>query len=213
MVAYSTLITDKGTDGSIKSWVNHDGVPSTTILAEAEAWIYQRLRARQNMTVATGTLTASSDTIGLPTGYRAPRHLMFTATASSAKSIPTRKPLEFVEDNFEYDGSGNRTEGRPIWWATDESNIQFEKLADQNYPYRFRHYRAMPALGTATETNFLTQEYPTLLKAACLYRAYEFLRNEREKLYWRSEAEREIQAVNYEADLERMDEYMVMEVG
>ena len=56
---YSDLVATKTTAGSIKQWLNHDGVPSTTILEEAEAWVYQRLRIRQMITSSAGTLTTS----------------------------------------------------------------------------------------------------------------------------------------------------------
>ncbi len=199
---YTTLVADRDTDGSIKNWVNDSRVPSTTILTEAEAWLYQRLRVRQNLQTATGTLSTGNDTIALPTGYRGRYFFMFTGTATTAKFVPRSSLLDFVINQFSYDASGNRVQGLPRYWATDSTNIQFDVQADKNYPYLFKYYGSLAALAGGNETNFLTDDYPTLLKAACLYRAYEHLKNDREKLYWLGVAEKEAMAANAESDQE-----------
>lgn len=203
MTTYTNLVASKTTEGSIKQWVNNSYVPSTTILTEAEAWIYQRLRVRQMLTSTTGTATASSTAITLPDRYRQAVNLMFTPNGVVAQSYPQKKTLQELLQNYTYDGTGVRSAGRPLMYAADASELKFEKMTDQAYPYQFDYYQAMPALtGTATETNFLTQDYPKLLRSTCMALAYEFLKNNAEKVYWLGIAQAEINQANIESDLE-----------
>ena len=203
MQDYKTLIADRDCDGSIKNWVNHNKVPSTAILIEAQQWIYQRIRVRQMLTTLPAASTAiGDDTIALPADYRQPFMFMFIANASVAKSIPKYKLLDFVLSQFNYQADGTRTQARPRFWTTDESNIQFETQADKVYPYFFKYYGAPADLGPNDQTNFLTSRYPRLLRVVCVAFAYEHLKNEREKLYYLKIGEGEIFEVNKESDLE-----------
>ena len=151
------LIGDRDQDGSIKNWCNNSSVPAATVLTEAEAWIYQRVRCRQMLATATGTLASGTDTITLPTRYRQPYFLFFAGTSTVGKHIPSHKPLDFVKSKWSYDGAGVRSTGRPQFWSTDAANIQFEVNADQAYSYDFTHYEALAALSSTTRS----------LKTAC----------------------------------------------
>jgi len=214
MSTYTVLTGAKTTEGSIKEWLNHSGAPSATLLTEAQSWIYQRLRVRQMITTATGTLAADADTITLPTGYKGSVLFMFTGSSSVSKAHVTKKTIDFVVSNFNYDGSGNRTTGRPQYWAADASNIQFEVKADQGYPYLFMYYKALAALAATTnETNFLTDDYPTLLRATVLYKGYEWTKNEREKVYWLGIATSEIGKANEDSDLELAGTDLAVSIG
>ena len=200
---YKTLIGDRDCDGSIKNWVNHNKVPSTAILVEAQAWIYQHIRVRQMLTTLPAASTAIGDeTIALPADYRQPFMFMFTANASVAKSIPSYKLLDFVLSQFNYQADGTRTQARPRFWATDASNIQFETQADKVYPYFFKYYAALADLGPQNQTNFLTTTYPRLLRVISVAYAYERLKNENERLYYMRLAEGEIYEANKDSDME-----------
>ncbi len=202
MTGYVDLVGDREQDGSIKNWCNNSSVPSATILIEAQAWIYQKVRCRQMIATATGTLASGADTITLPTRYRQPIFLFFSGTASVGKHIPSHKPLDWVKAKWSYDGAGVRSTGRPQFWATDADNIQFEINADQAYSYDFLHYAALANLDNTTGTNFLTETYPKLLRAACMHFGYEFLKDDENKNYWGNVAMSEIFDVNADSDRE-----------
>ena len=213
MPNYNDLIAVKGTVGSIRNWVNNDEVPAATIVTEAEAWIYQRLRVREMIARVTGTLTTSIDNIPLPADYQDSVKFMFTATATTAKFSPSFKPLSDVLDAWNYDGTARAT-GLPRYWGLTGTSIQFNDPADRNYPWHLEYYRIPPALSTATasSTNFLTSRYPKMLRAACAAGAYEWLRNEKEKIYWQSVAAREIADASRTADLAYAGSDMTMEI-
>jgi len=213
MPNYNDLIAAKGTVGSIKNWVNNDEIPSATIVTEAEASIYRSLRVREMITRTTGTLTTSVDNIPLPSDFQDAVRFMFTATGTTAKFVPEFKSLPVVLDAWNYDGTARAT-GLPRYWGLTGTSMQFNDPADKNYPWHLEYYRIPPALSTATasSTNFLTSRYPKLLRAVCLVEAYEWLRNEKEKMYWQAVAAREIVEVSRSADLAQTDIELTMEV-
>jgi hypothetical protein len=198
-MSYTVLVAAKSTDGSIKNFANSDTVPSTIILAEAEQWIARRLRVRQMLTATSGTMTASATAIDLPSDYVWPRRFAITGVN---QGLIKKQTLETVEGAFSYDGSGNRVLGKPGMYYADATQAVFDQMADQAYPYRLNYFRQLPALSTATTTNFLTQRAPRLLRAACLWAANDFLKNAEERAYWAKVAMDEIAELNIESDME-----------
>lgn len=209
-MTWTILTGGRSTEGSIKNWVNNSLVPSSAILAEAEAEIYNRLRVREMLTLKEGTLGSGSYRIALPTGYRAMYSFRFTGTK---KATLTKIPLYELEENFEYDADSNRATGKPETYAADGSYIWFDKKANEAYPYTYRYYQALPNLAEATnEGNFLTDKFPTLLRCACMYKAFQWLRNTREEMKYLREMEREIEQVNEMDDFEQLGSDLVMTV-
>jgi hypothetical protein len=148
---------------------------------------------------ATGNLTATNDTLTLPTGYRQPKLFMFTGTN---KKLVTFKPLEEVIAAFSYDGSGNRTTGQPNIFGTDATNVRFDLKSDATYAYLFLHYRALPALAGGNLTNFLTEVFPSLLRSTCMMFAFSYLKDQANHVKMLKIAEAEIAEANRESDLE-----------
>lgn len=198
---YTILTGAMTVDGSIKNWIRNSAVPSAAILGEAQDWIYQRLRVRQMMQAATGTLSSGAGTLSLSgLNYRQATLFMFTGTE---KSVLTKKTLDAVEGAWQYDGAGARATGKPSQFAADADSLVFDTLAQQAYTYRFRYYGALTALTVTTnETNFLTDVYSSLLRAACMYRAFEWMKDQKEKTYWKGVAEAEVFEANKDSDLE-----------
>ncbi|MGE3844505.1 MAG: hypothetical protein AB7I50_23315 [Vicinamibacterales bacterium] len=198
---YTTLVATRDTADSIKNWLNNSSAPATTILSDAQAWIYQKLRIREMLETGTGTLAANADTIALSTftGYVGGKQFMFTGTK---RAYPERKRIEVVRDNYGYDQDGNRTTGQPRLWATNATHILFDVKADQAYTYDFLYYKALTALSGGNLTNAITSSYPFMLRSVCLMFGFQWLRNQAEKNYWRLEAEKQIEEVNKASDLE-----------
>lgn len=205
MSTYSVLTGLRTVEGSIKNWVNRSNTPSTTILTEAQALLYQELRTREMVQVATGTLAIAADTISLTTvapRFRAPRLFMFTANGTAAKYKPKYRMLDEVLDAWEYDSTGARVSGSPEKWALEGDNIQFDKPTDIARPYRFTYYGALAPLSVSNETNFLTERYPRLLRSACLAMVAEFDKDQTERNHWMAAAMDEISRANVQSDLE-----------
>lgn len=199
---YINLIAGKGVDGSIQNWINNDRVSATTVLTEAEAWIYRRLRVRQMFAiVAAGTMTLDDDTVSLPTGFRAP--IWFTITGTEHQSLDLKTEQE-VEEAFQYDGDGDRLSTKPQIFYVAATTLQMDAPALKAYSYRLLYYRALAALGPENDTNFLTSDAPRLVRCACLAAASEFMKNDADRDYWWKQADGEIVDLNAEADLNKI---------
>lgn len=197
---YRTLVADKQVQGSIRNWVNHDRVPPTVVVQEAEQWLWRRLRVRQMLATATGTMSISSDTIALPTGFVGIKLLWITGTNKAKLILKTEQEVELA---FEYDSAGARQNNKPRIYYVSASAIQMDQTADAAYPYRMLHYKQLDALSESNPTNFLTDRAPTLLRAACMGMANDFLKDDKEKTYWLAKAQGEINELHREDDMAR----------
>ncbi len=208
-LTYDVLVLGRDCPYSLKNWCNHDRIPSEMIIDEAEQWIYQRLRVRAAQKTATGTLVINTDTITLPTDYRAGKFFKFTGVNSSN---PVRRTLDEVIEVFSYNGDGTRTTGRPTIWATDDANIQFEVLAFTNYTYLFRYYAALAALSPTNKTNVLLTKYLTLFRTVCLAKAWQWRQNRQEMADNLQLAMAEIEDIHREDDQELEGADILIEV-
>lgn len=214
---YTTLIGDKAQEGSIKNWVNHALIPSSQVITEAEAWIYQKLRVRQMVQTATGTYTnGDAGVLTLPTRYRAPIYLELKDQANDGRTWPDFTPdLAAVHQSFGYDGSGNRTTGAPTKWGTNATQAVFDTYAPSGttYDYTLLYYGALAALAASTnETNFLTDRYPRLFRTVLMAFAYEFQEDDRRAEKYLVKSEMLLREVEVEKDLEFMGANMQMNV-
>lgn len=199
---YAQLIAEKQAEGSIRNWVNDTTIPSKTVLDEAQAWIFRfgRLRTRHMLATTPLTLAINTDTIALPTDFLGNVHLIFTGTTSG---IPKFRDLPFVRSQWSWDANGNRTTGKPGYYSFDAANLQFEVLADQAYALSYLYYAEPAKLNgtTSGKTNFLTSEFPVIMRSACMAGANEFKKNDAEKKYWLQVCQAAIDKANIEDDL------------
>lgn len=189
--------------GSIVSWLNHNALSTvgTQIVQEAESWIYRRLRHWQMLTSTSGTLTASSTTIAIPSDFLEDKRFRVTGTA--ATNI-TRKTIQEVVEAFQYDGSGNRVAQQPQIMFNDKDNFQFDSPCDQAYPFTLWYYQQPTALSTSNTTNFITNTYPRLMRTTSCLMAAEFMKDSGvgnyDRTYWETEALKEIDVAQAESD-------------
>jgi len=210
-MTYSILTGSRSTDGSIKNWINSAVIPATAILEEAEAEIYNRLRVREMLTLVEGTLNTDGFRIAVPDGYRAAYSLRFVG---SKKATLTKRELYDLEENYQYNADSTRASGKPQDYAADANYIWFDKVANEAYSYELRYYQALDALAEATnESNFLTDRYPYILRAACLAKGFEWLRNTSQESKYLSLMEKRIFEANSESDYEMIGADLQMQVG
>ena len=198
MTSFADLTnTDKTTEGSIKQWVNDSTVPPLTILTEAEAWIYERIRTHEMLKLDSSlTMSVGVATLTLPTDFLQARSFFITGGATWGQGRLRKKVPEEVEASFQYDKT-TRVNARPdSYYVHGGTTIEFDVPADETYGTRLLYYAIPTALSGSNETNFLTQRYPTLVRQACVGRANEFLKDQKEKLYWMSLAQGSVDEVN-----------------
>lgn len=170
-IDFPTLTGAKATAGSLKSWVNHDTIPTDDILAEAEAWIYQRILTKEMQTRASGTITVGGDGFALPARFVAPLKL---SIHDGIEELLYQHEQLF---RMNLDEAGDLTEGTPTRWTIADDAVQFDTMADEEFDYTLYYWQALPPLSVSNPTNFLTTRYPTLLRRVCMMFAYEFLKD------------------------------------
>lgn len=201
---FAQLTSGKASAGSIANWTNNGTVQpvAASMVAEAEGWIYARLRHWRMLTPpAAGSLSIGSDTIALPADLLEPFLLRITGVSSG--EIAQRTPQEIYR-LWAFDSTGARVNQRPRYYAFDQSSLRFDAPPDQSYPYILVYFQKPAALSGGNLTNFLTSFYPRLLRAACMAQACEFLKDSGQgtfdRTYWDQMAQAEIDVAQAESD-------------
>ena len=79
---YHQLTADKATEGSIRNFVNQN-VPVAILIRQAEAFLYRRLRLRDQLTTVSGTIASGQSSVALPTDYLAAKQIKLTGNNNS----------------------------------------------------------------------------------------------------------------------------------
>lgn len=171
MATYTILTGVKTTSGSIANWVNRSDLPVATILEEAEAYIYERLRVREMQAIATLTFAADGNTAALPTDFLDPIEY---------RPYNYGEPLLYVSETTleaHRDESGVLFEGTPSRWAIIGDTAYVDVACSEAFAGKLMYYKRPTALSGSNETNFLTTRYPTLLRHALMGKAFEHMKD------------------------------------
>lgn len=171
---YTTLVGTKTTEGSIRNWVNRGDIPATTILTEAQAFIYETLRVREMQKIQHPfTFEAGSSVADLPSDFLDP--ISFTPFGWS-------NPLLYVhEDSLGdvTDEEGNLfEEPEPSQWTVFGTEAQLNVRVENDFRGRLKYYARPEPLSSSNPTNWLTDRYPRLLRVACVAVAYEHMKDQ-----------------------------------
>ena len=177
---YHQLTADKATEGSIRNFVNQN-VPVAILIRQAEAFLYRRLRLRDQLTTVSGTIASGQSSVALPTDYLAAKQIKLTGNNNS---VLTRKLPEVLQASISYSSGNTRTTGTPTAYYTDGSNIVFDLVTNASYTYEMIYFNEPAALTSSNAENFLTKRYPRMLLAATCAFANEYLKDDTEKAYW-----------------------------
>lgn len=204
---YHQLCGDKSTPGSVASYLNNSTIQNDVpeIIAESESWIYRRLRHWRMLTPPTyGTLTPGADSVAVPADLLDP-YLFFLA-GQFQQILPQRTPQEVIgayawnsTDGVTY----TRINAQPTMYYFDQGSLRFDAPPDQAYQYGLIYFQQPAPLATSN-TNFLTQYYPRLLRAAIMAGATEWTKESGtgniDRTYWLQVAEDEIEKAQQESD-------------
>jgi hypothetical protein len=200
---YNTLIASKSTPGSIANWLNSANLVSVapTIVEEAEAFIYRRLRHFRMHQEVEDYLDPGDDSIEMPANYLEDR--IFRLTGIYSQRL-TRKTPEEVKDAYNYDGSGNRVPQQPMIYYNSADRLKMDSPADKPYTYELVYYAQPFSLSVTNVTNWLLQFYPRLFRCACMVGAAEFMKDSGvgnyDRTYWEQQAMDEIGTAQAESD-------------
>lgn len=171
MATWTTLTAAKTTAGSIANWVNRSDLPTTEILVEAEAFIYERLRVREMTAVATFTFSDGASSGALPSDFLDPLEFL---------PYEWSDPLPFVHEQklgAVRDADGNLEVGTPSRWTIIGVTAHVDVECDADFSGKLMYYARPAALSADNTTNFITTRYPTLLRMACMHKAFEHMKD------------------------------------
>lgn len=171
-MTWTSLTGTKTTAGSIKSWVNYDRIDPGEVLYEAEAMIYGMLRVREMRVSTTLSLSLNDLTKALPARFLDP-----WACRIPAKQMDL---VQFHEETLVqrrvWDSTAsNYTTGIPCNYAIFDEALNFDVRASEALTVFLGYYESKAPLAADNTTNFLTNRYPTILRAACCAMAADFM--------------------------------------
>ncbi len=209
---FSTLCGPKGVPGSVADILNNSLIaPSVPyFIQEAESLIYRRLRHWRMLSApTTATMTPGTSTLTLPSDFLDPYMLYLT----SSSGVPGYGPMliklatpEQVIARYSYNGA-SRNQMTPTMYYFDGNAINLDNVPDLAYPYSLIYYQQPAPLTTLNITNWVTQYYPRLFRAAVMAQAVEWTKEsgsgQFDRTYWFGIVEAEIEKAQEESDLSR----------
>jgi hypothetical protein len=166
---YNTLVGSKATEGSIKYWINHSELPASSILADAQAEIYARLRVREMLVQTPLAITVGMSALALPDRFLDPESL----SDNYRVDVSLRSPMALTRMRW-LDNAGNIISGPISNYAIFSGALQFDMASNINATFSLIYFESPAPLSGSNPTNFLTDRYSHLLRAAILKHAYAF---------------------------------------
>lgn len=167
---WTTLSGLKTVAGSIANWVNRGDLPGENILIEAQAWILQWLRVREMAVQTAFQFDISTSSKALPADFLDP---VAYVPYGWGDPLDYREPTFFEQPR---DENGTLYTDTPSQWTIIGTTAQVNVTCVANFGGILTYFGKPDDLSAANETNFLTSRYPTLLRRACLARAYEHMK-------------------------------------
>lgn len=144
---------------SVLDWMERNGQTGKVAdwIKLAEARLNRELGVVETDATITGTVGSRS--IDVSSLAMVQPVALFLAETGQTEELLTPK----ADGTFEYLSESRR----PRIWSIDGTNIDFDSLLDQAYPFRFR-YRQRFALSDTSPTNWLLTNHPDVYLAATL---------------------------------------------
>jgi hypothetical protein len=179
---YNTLIASKETAGSIKNWVNDAGIDPVTILGEAQAHIYGKLRVQEMIVKDTAfAVAADLEEIAAPTNCLDVVHWRWTSPDIIACDKVT---IDNLDEKRLYNTDGTLVTDLPRWYALSNQMFSFCVRNDVARTAFLRYFKRPADLDGTTTTNFLTIQYPRLLRCFCMGYANEWKKEYEAATMW-----------------------------
>jgi hypothetical protein len=196
-MTFSTLVASKDTVGSIKRWLNFTLVDSEELLSDAQAYIWGAMRVREMSRASTLAVAAAADSVAIPSDLLDPGVLL-NEDGSKIELTSAIALMRFRQR--ETDGTTSEASFFSMW-AMDRSLILFDAKADAAKSLPFVYTARPEALSASNETNFLTDRYPGILRAACLMHGASYRSDDEKYARYKMQADELIARANTEADL------------
>lgn len=206
---FATLTASKTTPGSIAFWSQHASIDAVGTLIQAQAWIYERLRAREMRASTTVSVAAGAYVAPLPVAVDPPVNSFLVPVAMTWRGDSDQ--MDYVHENmlgrFINQGDTAPQAGRPQRYAIFDEQFQFDVSLSENLVADLIFYKRLPDLNATTyKTNFVTVRFPLLLRRICTALGYEDRKRDATQMY--QLAEQSVAEANIAEDLGRMGQVL-----
>ena len=172
------LTTYAELQSSIKNWLKRSGVTGISTSADmvvdfitlGEEELFSLLRVRSMESAGTLSCVAGTNTIALPTRFRAFKWLYVSGDPKIKLDLASGEQI-FLE----YAGSTN---GKPKLFSYSADNLLLGPTPDSTYTIAYLAYIAPTALSGSATTNTLYPRYASLYLYASLKAAFAFLEDD-----------------------------------
>lgn len=172
-MTYSDLVATKANTGSIAFLINYALVPSDQILEDAQALIYSLLRHDRMKAAANLSLALGANSVALPSDFLDPIQLLDEwgagITHTDERSLFRFRPLGT---------DGLAPQGPPSLWAQLGLTAQFDTRSEKARTLNLIYFQKPAALGPSNQSNWLTERYPHIVRAACKHFAFQHRRED-----------------------------------
>lgn len=195
-MTYTTLIGAQSADGSIRRLMNNATIDVASVLEDAQNEIYSRLRVREMRVTGTLTGTQGLRYIALPSDFLDPIGLHDRFAISLTLEDESGLRARWADDN-----DGVAIESEPNFYGIWDERVYFDCALDDARTYSLIYFKKPAALSGANETNFLTNRYSHILRAALRKHAAIFLRSDRDKKDAEADLARALELIAIQDDL------------
>lgn len=144
----------------------------------------------------TGTLSASTATLTMPTGKRTIRS--FSITVSSSEVFLQQRTDSYLQDMY----PNSSTTGQPKYYAEkDASTLLLGPTPNSNYAYTIRAREQPTGLSSGNTTTWLSSNTEDVLLFACMVEACLFLKNSEAVAAWSAQYAQALQSLQPEMGL------------
>lgn len=162
-MSYTSLVADKSTTGSIKSWMNYGKIDSEGVLEDAQAMIYERLRANSMIISDAFPIKVGASSLDAPDDF---------IEAILVKDLTNQFDLE-ERDIVLLEGMRSYTNavldsGDPAFYCQSDEALNFDCKTTTTWTAKVYYFSVPAALSASNPTNFITRRHPQLLRMACL---------------------------------------------
>lgn len=195
---YSLLVAPKSEKASIRYWINHSEIDAEGVLRDAQAYIYGAMRTREMRARSLFNLTIGQEQDDLPARFLDPIHFLYRDGAGDIQLTDTGS----LERLRAYETAGTVPPGRPQAYSLDGTLMRYDFKPTTAWPVLFQFYQRPVWLGPGVETNWVTERYPNVLRAACLMGANDIRQETVESKKWKAATDELIARANIENDYE-----------
>lgn len=185
LATYSDLVA------SVTNWLHRTDlapqVPDFIRLAESR--LNRRLTLRDDEIEVPLTATVGSSYVDLPANYAAPVALWLEAW------VPRRTVVFVPPAELPYMPIATY----PTYWTVKARCIEFDRLAESNYPLRLR-YVAKFELSEDNPTNYLLRNYPDAYLYAALLEAAPYIVDDERLSIWQDRLDRAVGEIQVQED-------------